>query len=441
MATGQETQLEDLRKHYECLEKRYRASPDCRYATLVVPNGNASQPFHRWFHLKEGFSSDLLRQVLADCGLAERKDLVLLDPFAGVGTAIVSGLQLDGHVEAHGIERNPFLHLVAETKVRAMTEELPELRKFFGDVVRAVEVNAVSPDAVPALSTFSNSSFFRPSPLSELLKLRRSIVETPGPDVAKALALVALGASIEPCSRLRRDGRALRYEPAKSCADPLDHFRTRIGEMLQDVSESRSASRGFIHLGDGRIPASVLPALKADLVVFSPPYPNNIDYTEVYKLENWFLGFIGTSQQFREQRLLTLRSHPSVRFPETYGASSNGYGPIFERLLHPLLTVADGMKGAKWRARLIRGYFDDMFETLSNVREFLADDGHLVYVVGNSLHGAGEKRLLIAADVMIARLAEIAGFTVECIKVARQPRRRRHASTLLRESVVFLRKR
>jgi DNA modification methylase len=29
-----------------------------------------------------------------------------------------------------------------------------------------------------------------------------------------------------------------------------------------------------------------------DLILTSPPYPNNIDYSEVYKLELWLLGFI-----------------------------------------------------------------------------------------------------------------------------------------------------
>lgn len=440
MGVREENRLRDLQEHYERLQKRYRADWDSRYATLVVPNGNAGEPFHRWFHLKEGFSSGLLSQVLVDTGLAGRNELVVLDPFAGVGTAVVSGLQLEADVKAYGIERNPFLHLVAATKIRGMTEEVSGVRHFVREVVRAVELERASPDRVPALSTFSNSSFFPPGVLARLLKLRRSVAETPGLDLAKALALVGLAACIEPCSRLRRDGRALRYEPTKSCREPVGEFKRRMNAILEDVSGPRSRSRGFMHLGDGRRPGSVLSGLRADLVVYSPPYPNNIDYTEVYKLENWFLGFIGSAEGFREQRLGTVRSHPSVQFPEIYGASTNGYRADFEGLLNPLIAVAEDMKGAKWRVRLIRGYFDDMFETLRNARELLSEDGHLVYIVGNSLHGSGERRLLIAADVIMARLAELAGFSVECVKVARQPRRKAHASELLRESAVFLRR-
>jgi hypothetical protein len=48
--------------------------------------------------------------------------------------------------------------------------------------------------------------------------------------------------------------------------------------------------------------------------------------------------------------------------------------------------------------------------------------------------------LVIAADMVIAALAEAAGYTVEKIVVARRPSRRKAGSALLRESVVFLRK-
>jgi Pyruvate/2-oxoacid:ferredoxin oxidoreductase gamma subunit len=81
-----------------------------------------------------------------------------------------------------------------------------------------------------------------------------------------------------------------------------------------------------------------------------------------------------------------------------------------------------------------------MFETLLHLRRAIAADGWLVYVVGNSLHGGrGGEGLVIAADLLIARLAELAGFTVSEMAVARVPSRRRTFSPYLRESVVFAR--
>lgn len=63
-----------------------------------------------------------------------------------------------------------------------------------------------------------------------------------------------------------------------------------------------------------------------------------------------------------------------------------------------------------------------------------------MYVVGNSVHGTAEDPVMIASDVMLGRLAELAGFEVEVVLVARDLPRRRTASRFVRESVVVLRK-
>jgi hypothetical protein len=66
-------------------------------------------------------------------------------------------------------------------------------------------------------------------------------------------------------------------------------------------------------MSDGRTPA--FPDGWATLSCFSPPYLNCIDYTELYKIELWLMEHIASQEQFRETRLGTLRSHPSVKFP------------------------------------------------------------------------------------------------------------------------------
>lgn len=195
-----------------------------------------------------------------------------------------------------------------------------------------------------------------------------------------------------------------------------------------------------ILLGDGRHPDALVPAgTEIRASVFSPPYLNNIDYTEIYKLEGWFLGFYTDQSQFREQRLRTVRSHPSVKFPEVYGASANGHREEFDRLISPLLSAIPNDRYRAWRRPQFRGYFDDMFETLRSLRSMSMPDSLVVYVVGNSLHGANGTSLLVAADLIMARLAELAGFDVIELVVGRRPGRKRVADELLRESVVALR--
>jgi SAM-dependent methyltransferase len=429
--------------HYHSIQDRYPVREEPVYGTLVAPNGNASAPCHRWFQIKEGFSSQLLERVLSDTGLDSSHVLSVLDPFSGSGTTLASAVLWAGEgnrsVTALGVERNPFLHLVAQTKLRALTEDDVTFTVFAERVLDLLRRKAVQPAPTPALSTFSNVAYFEPHVLRALLEVRSAIDATEGTSLQRDLALVSLAATIEPASRLRRDGRALRYEPSKASVDPITEFERRCRIVAEDLARPRVQAIARVYRGDGRLVQNVLPdGYEADLVLFSPPYPNNIDYTEVYKLEAWLLNFINDQEGFRQLRLRTLRSHASCMFPEDYGASVNGFKAQFDELITPLLSSVPVDEDRRWRMRLIRGYFDDMLETLKNLRGFTSPRGRVVYVTGNSLHGSKGKTFLIAADLLIARLGEMAGYEVERIAVARRPIRR-SSIPLLRESIVFLR--
>src|SRR3989442_224275 len=96
-----------------------------------------------------------------------------------------------------------------------------------------------------------------------------------------------------------------------SMCEDLKLLRSGLNDMYYPV-ETRVLE------GDGRTLECISDEKrKFDLVLYSPPYLNNIDYTEVYKLELWLSGLTSTQADFRELRLRTLRSHPSIKFPET----------------------------------------------------------------------------------------------------------------------------
>src|SRR4051794_37910593 len=83
-----------LARHYEELASSFTETATGDYASLVVPTGNSEEPIHRWFHLKEAFSFQLLTRVLKDTGLSELANLSVFEPFAGSGTVVASLSQL-----------------------------------------------------------------------------------------------------------------------------------------------------------------------------------------------------------------------------------------------------------------------------------------------------------------------------------------------------------
>jgi hypothetical protein len=430
----------ELSEHYGEIEGRFDVVEAPDMATLVVPNGNAGRAFHRWFHLKEGYSCDLLDRVLTETGLVERERLTIIDPFVGGGTTLISAaewaLAAEGRsVRAVGIERNPFLAFLSRAKAEAFVAG--EL-----DVAARPQVKG-GRVSLPALSTFRHDDYFDPVQRDELIRLRQAIAREPD-GVARRLRLLALTTSVEPVSKLRRDGRTLRRWPDKPETLARHELDDRLARMNADLAGRTLVGPELVDLavldGDARDADRLLEAsFAADLVVCSPPYPNNIDYTEVYKLEGWFLGAYADPDAFREQRKRTLRSHPSVLFDERPTRFDQQQQRALDHLVEPLIAAVPPGRYSKSRERVVEGYTYDMADTLRACRARAAPGGYMAVVIGNSLHGSGDESLLVAADLLIAGAAQVIGWSVDRIAVARRPARRGASEPRLRESLVLLR--
>ncbi|GAA4397197.1 DNA methyltransferase [Ornithinibacter aureus] len=425
-----------------------RRSPE--FGPLVVPTGNSDGPVHRWFHLKEAFSRDLLPQLLQLLPEAKSPDggLTIVDPFSGVGTTMLSSVELlrDGHLSSlrgYGLEVNPFLQFVSSVKVRSALSDTEADVNTLLSLVKVAGGLAVSTSDFPSLSTFRNERYFPPTHLEQLVKLRRAIDVMGLDETNRDWARLALAMTVEPASRLRRDGRALRYEAREPLA-PMQVFERAVGRISHDVSTFGAVTGGDVEIVQGSAATpewQLVGPSSADLVVFSPPYPNNIDYTEVYKTELWALSFVTDADEFREQRQATLRSHPSVKFRREVAYLEGDRAAEVASVLGPVVkAIPATSRYAKPLERMICGYADDMLTTFDAAFKSLRKGGYCVYVVGNSVHGTAEDPVMIASDVMLGRLAELAGFEVEVVLVARDLPRRRTASRFVRESVVVLRK-
>ena len=440
MTNGGSSAQRTLHRHYRRLQTSFVLEESGRYKALVVPNGNAHAPIHGWFHLKEAFSCDLLMQIVADTRLQNQPSLRVLDPFAGVGTTAVSLANLTAQralkqVTFYGFECNPFIQLVGTAKLTAIQTPTKTFGGFAKKIAAAACSNKVRTPPVPDLTTFHTDLYFDKNDLGLLLRLRAAI-DIEAADGAKqedvTLARLCLAATVEPVSSLRRDGRALRYVPEKTRAHPIRNFLACAERVERDMPVGRSPLQGRIHLGDGRTMSGVAARPPFDLVVFSPPYPNNIDYTEVYKMEAWMLGIFQDASTFMSQRRKTVHSHPSIKRRTEDPERSH-----ITDVVTPILDAVPDDRYASQRRAMISGYAQDMAQTLKAAWDRLRPGGSLVYIVGNSLHGNGEQGFVIAADLIMAEVASRPGFIIDRIDVARRLRRRRSESPFLRESIVF----
>jgi len=424
------------------VEKALCLETEPRFGRLVCADDNESRPVHRWFRFKEGFSGHLLAELLASMSDRPTREIRLLDPFCGVGTSLLSAQELSAggvRIDACGIERNPLIAFVARTKT-AWPRIPPS--QMLADGARALANASRHAPAIPSLSSVKSGRCVTRYTTRKLLAIRDAIADGPEGAVRNAL-LLGLASAIERLSRVRKDGRALRIVQ-REAAPIVPTVTAKWQEMAADILFMRRSVPNppwpRVVLGDGREPLAcgVQPA-SVDLIVTSPPYPNNIDYSEVYKLELWLLGIIRKRQDFLALRKSTFRSHPTSAFPDPCAEFLDEVrrGKL-KVLLHPLLSRTEESP-ERWRYRLILGYFSDMWTALQQQLACLRKGGRSFVVVGNSLHGR-ESPYLIPTDLVVARIAQCIGFSVERVVISRSLRRRIPSNHFLRESIVSLRK-
>jgi hypothetical protein len=439
------TQYTNFEKTITCTNGELTA-----YAHLPHFNGNKSKPIHKWFTYKEGFSSELLTWVCQMVGVELDNLEALLDPYVGVATSLLSAqLNYRGNSDLQlvGVERNPFVSFVARTKLNWHIYDTAQISRLIPILTKTVKVRSGVKFDLLDLCTIQDQRIFNRRKLQDLLFARSVINKIVGDLPERDFFLLGWSSIIETVSNVRKDGRALRIVEKENRAPVYqllkDRWESMLGDLFKVTKDLKDVRRGkvFVNIydGDGRT-LDILNQQdkKFDLILYSPPYLNNIDYSEVYKMELWLSGCVSTQEEFKNLRLSTFRSHPSIKFPETNHIDALPSSSWVKKLLNALLANIEKDKNYVWRSRLMRSYTDDMLISLRSQYEFAKPGAHVVCVVGNSLHGSNDKAVPVATDLLITALAQEVGFEIKRVQVTRYLRRRDHSEPYLRESVIIL---
>ena len=363
-----------------------------------------------------------------------------------MGTGLLSAqlLKRSYTVEALGIDCNPLSAFVARTKLSWPQVDPTKLRAMASDILSQSDEELHS---LPVLSSIRTGRCISRYRSGQILTLRANL-EAAERSVERDVLLLGLASCIEPVSKVRRDGRALRIV-TKARVSLKKLLADRWELMARDVEALKashpSPAGTSIWCGDGRKPAVVGVADSTiDLIVTSPPYPNNIDYNEVYKLELWLLGFATSPENFLALRRQTFRSHPTCSPAATEVDYERDFSAILENgpLENLLGIVARRVKTLdSGRAKVLLGYLYDTWVTLQAHHRALRSGGQAIYVVGNSLHGSMTARpYLIPTDLIFSTLGKMLGYEVDDVLVARSLSRRLSGNHFLRDSLVVLSK-
>jgi len=379
--------------------------PPTPHATVFT--ANMSLPIHRWFRYSAGFSAAWVEGLIAD--RSTHRPLRVLDPFAGSGTTLIAA-QVAG-AESWGVDSHPFVTRVAQAKLRWTAQPDVLVRRAESILARCAEGRL--PEPLPPLLT----QIFEARTLLQLYGLRDAIVEGHGDDEVDELLWLALVAILRACSPV---GTAqwqyvLPNKTKARVAEPRDAFRRLIAVMADDMRATQELPvplPATFFVGDARADVGT-PDDWADLVITSPPYPNNYDYADATRIEMTFLGEIacwGDLQQSVRRHLLRSCSQHMARYDATEDLASSHLRPIASELFEvysQLASIRKEKAGRKSYHSMVVAYFADLSLAWHELRRATADGGEVIFVIGDS----APYGVHVPVDRWLGELALHAGFT------------------------------
>lgn len=386
--------------------------------SMGTNNGAPQLAFQEWRHFKEAFTPELVaRAINENPGPVTR----CLDPFGGSGTTAMA-CQFLG-VEPVTIEVNPYLADLIEAKLTSYDPDalVRDLGQVLRTAVRRRRGEALPlPDAAPAtmVEPGVNDRWIFDSQIAQRVGALLAAIQTLDDDTHQRLFRVLLGGILLDVSNVVVNGKGRRYrrrwkERRRDAAAVEQLFSEAVRRAITDIHRfGDRAHLGFtVFKGDALRELEDVPV--CDLAVFSPPYPNSFDYTDVYNLELWVLGYLDDHAANRKLRQTTLCSH--VQIDRQYPPPPDS--PTLEGVLRELRDCSDKL----WHRRIpemVGGYFADLIEALAAIREVLNEQGSVWLVVGDSRYAD----VVIPTATVLGELTEAVGFRTVTIESFRSMR-------------------
>lgn len=430
-ANSYENVFLDIENKYKVI---YPDSSNATYTSLLNYSDDLNKSFQRWYRYKEGFSVELVEQLIKE--YSKRKKGIILDPFSGSGSTLLGANNLG--YSGVGFEVNPFSYFLSKCKLEQYTSE--EIEKF------KLEYEKILNEATKAnlkynLPKLSISEKVFPKNIEKYYMNINALISKCTNDKIRNLLKLGWLACLEPLCNYRKAGNGLKIKKyVKPKVLTIDDAKILLLEEYQniyiDLLKSRNSEENHLYNESCLNMKNYIQDKSIEGIIFSPPYANCFDYTEIYKLELWFGGFVSEYEDLKKLRNNSLHSHLNGDFKIDTTPKSKTLSALLDEL----------QKKELWDKKIpkmLELYYDDMFKVIDECYRVLDDKGFCCIVVGNSAYGG----IVFPADLILSEYAEGIGFTVDKIEVDRyiitssqQYEITKHTGKYLRESIICLMK-
>lgn len=383
-------------------------APRSRASTSGSFVDNMALPVHRWFRYSAGFSGAWAEDVIARGAATGR--VQVFDPFAGSGTTLIAAEQ--SGVASWGIDPHPFVSRIARAKLAYRSRPDEYLRRA-RQILDQAPLQASSPEPYGALIR----RCYTDEALEQLDGLRRAMDHADdGSDAARLvwLTLVSILRSTSHVGTANWQYLLPNRRKAR-VPKPFTAFAAMMSVVHDDmISASRAQGPQAVFTQDDARACETVLADSANLVVTSPPYPNNYDYADATRLELTFFGEISgwgdLQSTIRRHLLRSCTQHVPDRSVDLDRTLAR---PELDPIRDELRSVCDELGhvrltrgGKKTYHNMIGCYFLDLACVWQSLRRVCQSPSRVCFVVGDS----APYGVYVPVMQWLGRLAVAAGF-------------------------------
>lgn len=380
--------------------------------------GTEAIAFQRWRHFKEAYAPEIVRRAISESEIPVKS---CLDPFGGSGTTALA-CQFLG-VTPTTIEVNPYLSDLIKAKLEHY--EFTSLSKDLGAVIKRsysirIDISMIKSSLPPTFIEpgVKGRWIFDIACADRIFKILAAIEELKNTK-NKNLFKILLGGILVDISNVKIDGKGRRYKKKwmdnRILPEMVDKiFQLSITNAISDITmyQQRKSLEYKLLTGDGRELIKEIESV--DLCIFSPPYPNSFDYTDVYNIELWVLGYIKNSLESCGLRKKTLSSH--VQTKRIYSPA-----PQSSESLSLTMNALERVKKDLWSKdipSMVGAYFHELMNMIEIIKSKMSANSKLWMIVGDSKY----QGVYVPVATILVELATKLGFTVDTIEAFRSMR-------------------
>ena len=342
--------------------------------TLEIASNNVIYFTHGFFKYPCKFIPHIPRWAILK--YTKKGDLVL-DPFAGSGTALVEAVLYNR--DALGVDFDKLSQLLCKTKtVNLSTNQIERLK----DIKKKLFTGTLNKSSFkPDIHNINH--WFPKDNINDLLKLREKINQIHyqlKDEKIYNLLLVCFASCIRKCS-YADDTSPKPYVSTRFKKTPLsvtEAFLKTLNSYSRNIEKYKDKKMGkaFIISEDAREIKTHKYDEKVSLAITSPPYINAFDYVRSLRLENAWLGFYGDSNIMNMKRKQVGTEIISSNIYSTDIAETGNEKLDF---ILPKIYEKD-----KKRTHIVFQFFKDMGKNIIEVKRLLKNGSHYIIVVGDS---------------------------------------------------------